>query len=651
MANEYPFDQTSSQPAQAGNVPKEVSDRFMQELGKHFVTTYTLRISDVEALIEAAQITPSLPNAPTPQAVLDSRAAEHAVSQRIPVNERFLFYRDDEGDYIFEGTRSHEHIAAHGATVEEAYRELLGMLGLRADASPVPSQFDPDDFPEPHMEPVEQGERTEITNEIEIRWRKGFVCAGPFIRENARWTPDQADQFADYLRSAAQSAREQITSAPAPSEPGEQGESPHLCATCHTIHAAGFPCWQHQGTDASGSGPQPSPAPSEPEENGERQEGCPNCHDKDGLTNDQQDCTNLMHDRLMTLAAAIYQIAGANLMPMRIMDTLSVIQRGSWTDPSKMLPYSPEENGKEWTNVDTQSPAPSQPKLPDYTEEGRKEADTWFAGADKNDQQILFMDWKRLERENQQLRQQVKDVDKSAKSLYLALYQCGVVIEFVPGSPKIRNQRAEKAEQQVVEAQALASEEEASKNAVIMKLEAAEQKLAQVREAVVPDFDWAKMEAIAQDELCPECEGQEYCAACLAIKGTRWALKMRETIVALRLQLEKLQKRFDSAWDHIAATSIALDTPVGMNNADYAAQLKLDNAQKDKRVAELEHDVAEWSTVANLGNDRIAAAKAVGVVFTDPGTTCVNQRAEDAEAKVRGLSAKFMCQAELEGGK
>jgi len=57
---------------------------------------------------------------------------------------------------------------------------------------------------------------------------------------------------------------------------------------------------------------------------------------------------------------------------------------------------------------------------------------------------------------------------------------------------------------------------------------------------------------------------------------------------ALRLQLEKLQKRFDSAWDHIAATSIALGTPVGMNNADYAAQLKLDNAQKDARIAELE---------------------------------------------------------------
>ena len=75
-----------------------------------------------------------------------------------------------------------------------------------------------------------------------------------------------------------------------------------------------------------------------------------------------------------------------------------------------------------------------------------------------------------------------------------------------------------------------------------------QQQLAQIRSAEVPDFDWDKMEAIAQDELCPECEGQEYCAACLAIKGTRWALKMKQTIAALRL----------------------------------------DNAQKDKRIAELE---------------------------------------------------------------
>ena len=47
-----------------------------------------------------------------------------------------------------------------------------------------------------------------IQNEIEIGWRNGVVTAGPFIRENVVWTPDQADQFAEYLRSSAQKARE-----------------------------------------------------------------------------------------------------------------------------------------------------------------------------------------------------------------------------------------------------------------------------------------------------------------------------------------------------------------------------------------------------------------------------------------------------------
>jgi hypothetical protein len=135
---------------------------------------------------ESADKTPRPYHGPVPngnfhQAVLDSRAAEHAVSQRIPVNERFMFYSDDAGDYIFESTQPHEHIAAHGATVEEAYRELIGMLELRKQMPAPLSQedrdaqldsagkaqhgprhtvplTDPDDFPEPHMEPVEQGE-------------------------------------------------------------------------------------------------------------------------------------------------------------------------------------------------------------------------------------------------------------------------------------------------------------------------------------------------------------------------------------------------------------------------------------------------------------------------------------------------------------
>jgi len=114
--------------------------------------------------------------------------------------------------------------------------------------------------------------------------------------------------------------------------------------------------------------------------------GCPDCHDNDGLVNGQQDCTNLMHNRLMDLAAAVYQIAGANLMPLRIMDVLSTIQRGAWDEPSKMLPYYPSENGKGWTGIE-QSPSPA-PELPPLT--GKLDKDDEMR--DKRDELQEFWD-------------------------------------------------------------------------------------------------------------------------------------------------------------------------------------------------------------------------------------------------------------------
>jgi hypothetical protein len=51
--------------------------------------------------------------------------------------------------------------------------------------------------------------RSFIKNEVEIGWRDGLVTAGPFIRQNACWTPDQAEKFAEHLKSSAQKAREQ----------------------------------------------------------------------------------------------------------------------------------------------------------------------------------------------------------------------------------------------------------------------------------------------------------------------------------------------------------------------------------------------------------------------------------------------------------
>ena len=90
---------------------------------------------------------------------------------------------------------------------------------------------------------------------------------------------------------------------------------------------------------------------------------------------------------------------------------------------------------------------------------------------------------------------------------------------------------------QVTAAQALASEEEASKNAVIIKLEAAEQQLAQIRDA-----------KIEMPEVLKAWNRSNTADTCLA------------TEVSVKL---------DSAAQTIAA-------------------LRLDNAQKDKRIAELE---------------------------------------------------------------
>lgn len=59
------------------------------------------------------------------------------------------------------------------------------------------------------LAPDPEAVRSFIKNEVEIGWRDGLVTAGPFIRQNACWTPDQAEKFAEHLKSSAQKAREQ----------------------------------------------------------------------------------------------------------------------------------------------------------------------------------------------------------------------------------------------------------------------------------------------------------------------------------------------------------------------------------------------------------------------------------------------------------
>jgi len=48
-----------------------------------------------------------------------------------------------------------------------------------------------------------------VRNEIVIGWRDGLVTAGPFIGTHVVWTPEQAEQLADYLKAAAKEARKQ----------------------------------------------------------------------------------------------------------------------------------------------------------------------------------------------------------------------------------------------------------------------------------------------------------------------------------------------------------------------------------------------------------------------------------------------------------
>lgn len=66
------------------------------------------------------------------------------------------------------------------------------------------------------------------------------------------------------------------------------------------------------------------------------------------------------------------------------------------------------------------------------------------------------------------------------------------------------------------------------------------------------DFPWDLMAEVASDDLCGACHSdqkvlveQKSCYACIAILGTRWALKMRSELSALK---ESAREGFDEAW-------------------------------------------------------------------------------------------------------
>jgi len=89
-----------------------------------------------------------------------------------------------------------------GKTAEEAWRSAYAKLLASLPAEPEPATF----------------------NEVEIGWIPGFVWAGPFIKPRVRWTPEQAEQFADYLKASAKEAR---------GDEPEPASAPHLSWAGH----------------------------------------------------------------------------------------------------------------------------------------------------------------------------------------------------------------------------------------------------------------------------------------------------------------------------------------------------------------------------------------------------------------------------------
>jgi hypothetical protein len=64
------------------------------------------------------------------------------------------------------------------------------------------------------------------------------------------------------------------------------------------------------------------------------------------------------------------------------------------------------------------------------------------------------------------------------------------------------------------------------------------------------DFDWKKMEEIAADELCSEHDVRDACYACLAIRGTRWALQMKQALNEAIQRAEAAEKALASSALH-----------------------------------------------------------------------------------------------------
>ena len=89
----------------------------------------------------------------------------------------------------------------------------------------------------------------------------------------------------------------------------------------------------------------------------------------------------------------------------------------------------------------------------------------------------------------------------------------------------------------------------------------------------------------------------------------------------------------------------------GLRQVIACRERELRIALAAKEAAEKERDQAvfecsEYSTVNNWRTQQIASAVAVGVVFTEPGITCTNERAELAEKENDRVASQHKAQPE-----
>ena len=107
--------------------------------------------------------------------------------------------------------------AAKAAKELERWHREMNSMNIRSQYRYRATPYQPATLVKDDPSPSATGD--ELHNEVEIGWGGGRVYARPFLRPMAVWTPEQAEQFAEHLVSAAREARK--PSALSTKEPSE----------------------------------------------------------------------------------------------------------------------------------------------------------------------------------------------------------------------------------------------------------------------------------------------------------------------------------------------------------------------------------------------------------------------------------------------